>query len=85
MDAIFQGLSAQAQIMLLVCLLILTAGFVSLLLIVAFYRSAADNICNLFTSLSHLLNHHHVLHIDVKSGEAKQNALPYVEKTDTQD
>jgi hypothetical protein len=52
--SILDGLTPEAQIILLICLLILSLGTVVLLLVVAFSPVAADNLCNLATTIARL-------------------------------
>jgi len=52
--SILDGLTPEAQFILLICLLILSLGTVILLLVVAFSPVAADNLCNLATTIAQL-------------------------------
>ncbi len=53
---LFQHLSPEAQILLLLCLLVVIIGMVIITSMIAFSQRATRNICKLILTISHLLH-----------------------------
>ncbi len=51
---IVDGLTPEAQFILLICLLVLSLGTVIVLLVAAFSPTATNNLCNLVTTIAQL-------------------------------
>jgi len=67
MDHILQGLVPNAQVILVICLLVLVTGFSLLLILAAFSRFATENICCLLSTIAGLLKPSRVIQVHLYS------------------